>query len=363
MTPLRYGGIGLRGTMLGSAHKFSSGVESPAFCLRAYRRGPSSDPAKCSREAAWGPDAHGAIWVESYDELLGEKGSLDGIIFCGCKNNDGDVIKSLVPRMREQCTENPFFVHFSTLGVEFVLRATSFCREQGVSYANVPLTGGPAGAEAGTMLMLASGDRDLYQRMLPFYHAIGTPMYCGKGAADGAATKLIGHLLVFNGLLGVAAAVALHAEYFQKGELGGQAQSEFFDMLACPPAAGASRQYEVAMRKMMEEPAVYDAGFFIDHAVVDSYYLLDFCIKRGLSKVSISGAVVVALSLTYLVRNFEERLATHAIVREFVSKNREGIDAFVDQHFSLGDPQGSMDKGISLLPDSIRDTVQLDYSF
>lgn len=78
--------------------------------------------------------------------------------------------------------------------------------EQGVGYLDAPVSGGPAGAEAGTLTVMVGGEPDVLDGVQPVLAAFGDPIrLCGEVGA-GEAIKLVNQLLV--GLHTAAAAEA-----------------------------------------------------------------------------------------------------------------------------------------------------------
>ena len=118
-------------------------------------------------------------------------------------------------------------MHLSTVSAGFAQAAYDLLSAEGIDYVNYPLTGGPLGAQNANMLILASGSESIYSRLEPTLQTIGTPKYFGPSVTAGAEVKLIGQLMVFNGLVGICSAAALKSECFQE-ELSGPEQAEFF---------------------------------------------------------------------------------------------------------------------------------------
>jgi 3-hydroxyisobutyrate dehydrogenase len=67
---------------------------------------------------------------------------------------------------------------------------------QGVHYIDSPVTGGVRGADKGTLTLLASGDRDAFDRVEPLLQAIGSNIFHLGDAGTGCIVKLINNLIV-----------------------------------------------------------------------------------------------------------------------------------------------------------------------
>jgi len=350
---LKLVGIGGMGLMLSpSAKHLKPG--GPARFLRIHDRGTQDERRDACREL-W--KEHGAQIVHDFERLVGD-GEFDGVVICAGKNGDDyEVIRSIVPLLKGIKNASPFILHLSTVSSGFVEAAYEHLGAQGFDYSNYPLTGGPAGAESGSMLILASGEPSLYERLLPTLEIIGNPKFFGTRVTAGAEVKLIGQLMVFNGLMGITSAAALKAECFGE-ELTGSEQAAFFDFLN--GGAGGTRQWDVGLSKGIRDD-VWDQGFMIHHAVVDAIYAAELCRVRGLPALSIMPIISTALTFAYLLLKYEgSPLATHAIARELLRENSEGIDSFLKEHIHYPDVELSIKNCIELLPVKVKESVMLE---
>jgi len=350
---LKLVGIGGLGLMLSPSARHL-GPDGPARFLRIHDRG-TSDSRRESCRTAW--KDHGADLVDDFDALVGQ-GDFDGLVICAGKNGDDlDILQEVVPLLTERCPQPPFVLHLSTVSTGFVQAAHASLTSHNIPYINTPLTGGPAGAEAASMLILASGDRDLYTRLEPTLQAIGNPKYFGDKVTAGAEVKLIGQLMVFNGLTGICSAAALKSACFQE-PLSGRDQAGFFDFLN--QGAGGTRQWDVALSKGVRDD-LWDQGFMLRHAVVDAIYAAQLCLDQGLSALTVMPMVSTALSFAYLLHKHQgASLATHAVVREMIRDNASDIDRFIQDKMMFSDPARSLDNAVAALPNRVRRSVMLD---
>jgi 3-hydroxyisobutyrate dehydrogenase-like beta-hydroxyacid dehydrogenase len=352
--PLNLIGIGGLGVMLSPSARHLKTPQGGARYLRMFDRGARDSRRDACRES-W--RKHGAALVSTYDELIGD-GHFDGVVICAGKNGDDfHIIRELAPLLKARCSKLPFILHLSTLSAGFVAAAYQFCASNGIVYGNYPLTGGPAGAEAATMLILASGDAKLYPKVEPMLRAIGAPRYFGENPTAGAEVKLIGHYMVFNGLAGITSAAALHAGCFG-GEISGEAPTAFFDFLNS--GAGGNRQWEVALKKGVQN-GIWDQGFKIQHAVVDAIYAAQLGADKHLPLFAILPMIHLALALAFLLQKYPgQPLATHAITREFIGSNKAEFDEFFRKHHRFPDIEACIQSCIAALPGEIRQSVMLN---
>ncbi len=358
MLKLAYvGGLGLMSSPA-AVHLVPGG---PARVLRVHDRGRPGAQRDAAR-AAWRD--HGAKLVGTLEELIGS-GDLDGVVVCCGKNGDDAPVLGRVSALLADANAGaPFLLHMSTVSTGFVGAARRFCERLGVAYVNYPLTGGPLGAQRGGghpqgMLILASGDSDLYRLLEPTLALLGRPRSFGQRPEAGAETKLIGQHMVYNGCTGITAAAALHAQRFAAGELGGTEQSEYFEFLN--GGAGGTRQWEVALSKGVRD-GVWSEGFMIPHAVVDAIYAARLAIDAGLPRFSVQPCISIALAFSFLLAKYPgEPLGTHAVARELIGPSAAELDAFMVEHGAYaGDVEASLAGSIASLPPEVQSTVLLD---
>lgn len=360
MLKLAYvGGLGLMAGP-GSTHLKPGG---PAQVLRVHDRG-TPGAQKDAFRAAW--RAHGAELVGTFDALIGD-GNLDGVVVCVGKNGDDvPLIAELARLLRARCRQRPFIMHMSTVSAGFTVAAQAYCTKLGVGYVNYPLTGGPLGAQLGGghpngMLILASGDQELYARLEPALNVLGRPKYFGPSVSAGAETKLIGQHLVFNGCTGICTGAALHAECFANGVMGGPEQGEYFDFLN--GGAGGTRQWDVALSKGVKDND-WGTGFNVRHAVVDAIYAAKLAQEKGLPRFSIQPMLNITLAFAFVLRKYPQvATATHAIARELTARAARELDAFMSEHGALAPTvDACLANCIAALPPAVQQTVLLDVS-
>ena len=351
------GGLGLMAGPAGTHLK----PGGPARVPRVHDRSTPGQQRDAFRE---GWRQHGAELVGTFDALVGD-GQIDGVVACCGKNGDDlKVIADLARLLHERCDATPFILHMSTVSAGFTVAAEAFCKGLDVGYVNYPLTGGPLGAQLGGghpngMLILASGDQEIYSRLEPTLEALGRPRNYGASVSAGAETKLIGQHLVFNGCTGICTGAALYAECFAGGVMGGEQQGAYFDFLN--GGAGGTRQWDVALSKGVKDDD-WATGFSIRHAVVDAIYAAKLAQEKGLSRLSIQPMINITLAFSFILDRYPERsLATHAIAQDMIAKGASDLDAFLITHGAFApDIDTCLARCIASLPPSVQQTVLLD---
>lgn len=353
MSHLKLGIVGGLGVMASPMARHWK-VDGPARVLRVHDRGGKGANREKSREQ-W--REHGASFVSSYEDLVGH-GELDGIIVCAGKNGDDLNILSSLAKAIVAVGSRPFICHMSTVSTGFAESANRFLSAKGIEYANYPLTGGALGAERGTMLILGSGSQPLFERLEPALKCIGNPRFFGTRPSAGAEVKFMGHLMVFNGLMGIGLAVAVHSEAFQQGHLGGPDQSGFFEFLN--GGAGGTRQWEIVLKFAVQDNN-WTSGFSVKYGAVDAIYTAALCADLGLPSISVDAVVNVALGFSFVINEVSDEGATQTLAREMLKSRASDLDRFVLKHSApRGDVRGSIEKCILSLPERLRAVVKLD---
>jgi 3-hydroxyisobutyrate dehydrogenase len=186
-----------------------------------------------------------------------------------------DVMSKVLPAMKEGAV----FVQCATVGVEGASRTASVAAEQGVSFLDCPVLGTKAPAEQGKLVMLASGDPALRERVQPAFDAMGTKTIW-VGAELGLGSKL---KLVCNAWIGALAAAVGQSFALAKG-LGLDQQL----MLDALDGAAAGSPYLQAKGKAIIESS-YASQFSVDGVRKDTGLIRDAVVASGLSTALIDG--------------------------------------------------------------------------
>lgn len=348
--------IGGLGNMLGPSAKHLADKKT-AHYLRILDRG-SAGEKKDALRAAW--QQHGATLVASMAELVAD-GDFDGIVICAGKNGDDcPIFQELLPLLAKINHRRRYFIlHLSTVSCDFVKNTYRYCAQHEVDYVNYPLTGGVKGSEAASMLILASGNETVYTRLLPMLERIGQPKYFGAAVEQAAAVKLIGHVMVFHGLLGLSLAIALQKQVFNLPALE-QQQVEFFDFLN--KGAGGTHQWEFSVRPGLSDNQ-WSRGFLIRHAVIDAIYTAQLLYEQKLPITLILPLLEVILLFSYILNHYSKPdLTTQAVTHLLATTPQTTLDDYLRQHLSF-DFTTCMNSCIATLPKALQNSLMLTVSY
>jgi 3-hydroxyisobutyrate dehydrogenase len=155
--------------------------------------------------------------------------------------------------------ENAVWLQASTIGIEATKQAATLAREHGVAFVDAPVLGTKAPAEAGQLVILASGPPEALERCRPVFEAIGArTLELGEA---GAGTRL---KLVVNGW--VLAVTQATAETIALAEALDVGAARFFEAIDGGPL---DLPYAHAKAALMADDA-FPASFALGLAAKDA---------------------------------------------------------------------------------------------
>ena len=116
-----------------------------------------------------------------------------------------DVTESLLPYLRA----GQIIVDFSSISPDATHTLNQQVLEKGVSWVDCPVSGGVAGAQAGTLAMMAGGDESVVSSLEPLLLNLGQRLtYMGK-SGSGQTTKICNQMIVSCNVLVIAEVMAM----------------------------------------------------------------------------------------------------------------------------------------------------------
>jgi len=166
-----------------------------------------------------------------------------------------DVVESTLRAALEGAQPGDIFVDHSTIGVSDAKRIAAICAEKGVRFIDAPISGGPWGAEAGTLTIMCGGEAAAYESVLPYLQVEGKQLYLLGPVGAGCVAKLCNNLLV-----GIHTAAM--AEAFVLGTKAGVDPKVLYEIIS--NATGGSKQIDRNIPKFIF-PGNFEAAFSIEH--------------------------------------------------------------------------------------------------
>jgi 3-hydroxyisobutyrate dehydrogenase-like beta-hydroxyacid dehydrogenase len=168
------------------------------------------------------------------------------------------------------------YVDLSTTGVAVAQAVAEGLAAQDVSAVDAPVSGGPAGAEAGRLTLMVSGPDAAVARARPLVEAFaGNVFVVGAEAGQGQAAKVINNLMS-------ACSIAITAEAMVLGVRAGLDPSTLLDVIHV--SSGANNAASDKFPKQVLTRA-FAHGFRLDLMAKDVHLALDEARRRGVPMV------------------------------------------------------------------------------
>ena len=122
---------------------------------------------------------------------------------------NGKILRDVYDEIVSYGAGGALYIDCSTVDVESATYAHAKARDAGLQSLDAPVSGGIAGAAAGTLTFMIGGEEDAYQRALPLFEIMGQKaVHCG-GAGTGQSAKICNNMILGISMIGVCEAFAL----------------------------------------------------------------------------------------------------------------------------------------------------------
>jgi 3-hydroxyisobutyrate dehydrogenase-like beta-hydroxyacid dehydrogenase len=168
------------------------------------------------------------------------------------------------------------YVDLSTTGVATAQTVSDGLAQRDVAAVDAPVSGGPAGAEAGRLTLMVSGPDAAVARVTPLIEAFaGNVFVVGDAAGQGQAAKVINNLMS-------ACSIAITAEAMVLGVRAGLDPETLLDVIHV--SSGANNAASDKFPKQVLTRA-FAHGFRLDLMAKDVHLALDEARRRGVPMV------------------------------------------------------------------------------
>jgi 3-hydroxyisobutyrate dehydrogenase-like beta-hydroxyacid dehydrogenase len=159
------------------------------------------------------------------------------------------------------------FVDLSTTGPKVAAEVAQALGERGIVAVDAPVSGGPAGAEKGTLAVMVSGPRRLAAELEPILEAIGKVFWVGEQPGMGQTMKLANNLLS-------ATAIAITSEALVMGVKAGLDPAVMLDVINSGSGRNTATQDKFPRCVL---PRRFDFGFATELLYKD----VRLCLEEG----------------------------------------------------------------------------------
>jgi 3-hydroxyisobutyrate dehydrogenase-like beta-hydroxyacid dehydrogenase len=181
-----------------------------------------------------------------------------------------DIVKSVALSAKDGLVAGSkvkIFIDLSTTGPRVAGEVALGLEEKGIVAVDAPISGGPAGADKGTLAVMVSGPRRLSDDLMPILSVIGKVFWVGEAAGLGQIMKLCNNLLS-------ATAITITSEALVLGTKAGLDPAVMLDVIN----AGSGRNTATADKfPRCVLPRKFDFGFATDLLYKD----VRLCLEEG----------------------------------------------------------------------------------
>ncbi|AGT31861.1 3-hydroxyisobutyrate dehydrogenase [Geobacillus genomosp. 3] len=202
MTHVGFIGLGVMGS------RMAGRLLEAGFAVTVYNRTPEKAVPLVNR---------GARQAATVTELAGEAD-----VVCTCLSMPDDVIEVYTGEGGVLSAARPGTVclDFTTVGPNTSRKVAEQADKRGIAYLDAPVSGGPEGAEQGTLTIMVGGAKDVWERVRPLLGVLGkTVEYLGESGAGSAAKVLNQYLVAVHTVAAAEAMVAGVAYGLDAGKL------------------------------------------------------------------------------------------------------------------------------------------------
>ncbi len=212
--------------------------------------------------------AEGAIFHDSIADCVKD---CDAVITIVGFPKDVEEVYYDAGNILDSAKEGAYLIDMTTTSPIIAEQIYEEGKKKGFHVLDAPVTGGDTGAKAGTLSILAGGEKEDYEACVPLFEAMGTNInYQGK-AGCGQHAKLANQIMIAGTLSGVCEALTY-----------AKAKGLDLDTVLRSVSTGAagSRQLDLFAPKIMAGD--FAPGFFMKHFIKDMTLALTEANRSGL---------------------------------------------------------------------------------
>lgn len=199
--------------------------------------------------------AEGALWCDSVAQCAAGR---DAVITIVGYPKDVEEVYFSQGGILESAAPGTVLIDMTTTSPKLAVRIYENAGKRGLKALDAPVTGGDTGAKAGTLTILAGGDREVFEQCMPLFEAMGKNIRYEGRAGNGQHTKMCNQIAIAGALSGACEALAY-------AKAVGLDSAVMLDSISTG-AAGSAQLSNVASRILKDD---YAPGFFVKHFIKD----------------------------------------------------------------------------------------------
>ncbi len=197
----------------------------------------------------------GAIWKESAKEVAESSDIVFTIV-----GFPKDVEETYLGEngLLRGAKKNSILIDMTTTKPSLEKRIHSACQEKKILFLDAPVSGGDTGARSGTLSIMVGGDKEAFERALPYFEILGKSISYQGPAGSGQHTKMANQIVIAGTMAGMSEALI----YAKKAGL----DLEKMVATISKGAAGCWSLDNLAPRVLKGD---FKPGFMVEHFVKD----------------------------------------------------------------------------------------------
>lgn len=213
------------------------------------------------------PIALGAVWMDTAAQVAARADVI--ITMVGYPNDVEDVYlgqNGILAHARE----GTYVIDMTTSTPSLARRIYAEAKGKGIYALDAPVSGGDIGAREARLAIMAGGDEDAFEAMLPVLSVIGKNIIRQGGAGSGQHTKMCNQIAIASNMIGVCEAMV----YAQRAGLHPETVLKSIET----GAAGSWSLSNLAPRMINGD---FEPGFYVKHFIKDMRIALDAAREMG----------------------------------------------------------------------------------
>ncbi len=211
-----------------------------------------------------------------------------------------DIVKKVAADVATGSTVKTF-IDLSTTGPVAAKEVAAVLAAKGIAAVDAPVSGGPSGAEKGTVAVMVACPKDLAETLRPIVEVIGKMFWVGAEPGQGQAMKLVNNILS-------ATAVAMTSEALAMGAKAGLDADTMIAVINAGSGRNTATEDKFPRCVLTRR---FDFGFSVGLMHKDAKLAVQFAESLGVPMI-VGNAVNQLLSITESIEGFDGDLTATA---------------------------------------------------
>lgn len=197
----------------------------------------------------------GAVWHDSPAELAR---AVNVVITIVGFPNDVEEVYLGEDGLIANAAEGSYLIDMTTSSPELATSIYGKAREKGIAALDAPVSGGDVGAREARLSIMAGGDREAYDDVLPLFEIMGKNIVYQGAAGSGQHCKMANQIAIATNIIGVCEAIA----YAEKAGLDPETVLKSI-------ANGAAGSWSLSNLGTRMIAGNFEPGFYVKHFIKD----------------------------------------------------------------------------------------------